>query len=197
MLFLSNTSGLNKSMNAALNMCKIQKIQSVNVFVNQTTPDQSVNIWNLACSGENCFNFCNNKHVSTCLTAVSGPVLFSATGCQCFLNPLQATHLPNTGPPHHAVHVCTGANAVTVTVESLGAFFNTTCTLASHVTEQGQWGWSKLWGNKNEKRDRKQAPLCGLPLKICFKWVSSVLCSVNTLFTKVRILQQYKNTLYK
>lgn len=141
MLFLLNTSGLNKSMNA-LNMCKIHKIQPVNIFVNQTTPDQSVNIWNLACSGENCFNFCNNKHVSTCLTAVSGPVLFSATGCQCFLNPLQATHLPNTGPPYHAVHVCTGANAVTVTVESLGAFFNTTCTLASHVTEQGQWGWS-------------------------------------------------------
>lgn len=70
-------------------------------------------------------------------------VLFSATRCQCFLIP-QLTLLPERDLFFPCVYIFTGANAVTVTVtvaitvESSGAFFNTTCTVAVHVTEQDQ-----------------------------------------------------------
>lgn len=64
------------------------------------------------------------------------PVFFSATGCQHFLISRQLHHLTGAKSKRFVL-------LVAFTVESMSAFFNTTCTTASHVTSEGG---AKKWG---------------------------------------------------
>lgn len=114
----------------------------------------------LACFDENCFNFCNNTHyLLVWLRAQRTELQFSFQPqgvsvswtystmqlflliLQCFMSVLEPT---------------------AVTVKSLGAFYNNTCKMAGHVTEQDQWGRSKMYGIT----DRQGRYLCG----VLFLW---------------------------